>query len=164
MCDIIYAADSAIFGFPECRLGTIPGIGGTQRLSRIVGKGKAMEMVLTGEAIDAGEAKTLGVVCGVYKGEELVKAVSDKAESMAQWSPDVLRRGKSAVGRGRLLAFYFGFERYGEFDELETEWSVNVVSAFLIFTADYVGLDEGLKFERNLYYETFDTVSVYTFL
>jgi enoyl-CoA hydratase len=57
MCDIVLAADSAKFGLPEIRLGIMPGMGGTQRIARIVGKAKAMEMCLTGRMMDAAEAK-----------------------------------------------------------------------------------------------------------
>ena len=72
MCDLIYAAESALFGQPEIKLGVIPGIGGTQRLTRLVGRGKAMDLILTGRMMDALEAERAGLVARVMPDESLL--------------------------------------------------------------------------------------------
>ncbi|MCF8117376.1 MAG: enoyl-CoA hydratase/isomerase family protein, partial [Desulfarculaceae bacterium] len=78
-CDFIYAADNAKFGQPEINLGIIPGFGGTQRLSRLVGKNWAMELCLSGSLISAAEAKEIGLVNRVFAGEELMAAAMKTA-------------------------------------------------------------------------------------
>ena len=80
MCDIILAADNAKFGQPEVRLGVMPGAGGTQRLTRAIGKSKTMELCLTGRLMDAGEAERFGLVSRVVKAEDLM----DEARSLAR--------------------------------------------------------------------------------
>jgi enoyl-CoA hydratase len=95
--DLIVAGESARFGQPEINLGVIPGAGGTQRLTRAIGKGPAMEMVLTGEPIDAHEALRLGLVSRVVPDELVVEDALTLAASIATKSPLALRLAKEAV-------------------------------------------------------------------
>src|SRR6201992_4037926 len=83
MCDFILAADSAKFSQPEITIGTIPGAGGTQRLTRAVGKSKAMELCLTGRMMDAAEAESAGLVARVVPAAELLTAAIATAETIA---------------------------------------------------------------------------------
>lgn len=95
--DLIIAAESARFGQPEINLGVIPGAGGTQRLTRAVGKSIAMEMILTGEPIDAREAHRLGLVARVVPNELLVEDALALAATIATKSPVAVRVAKEAV-------------------------------------------------------------------
>ena len=95
--DLIVAAESARFGQPEINLGVIPGAGGTQRLARAIGKSRAMEMILTGEPIDAREAHRLGLVARVVPSELLVEDALALATRIATKSPLALRLAKEAV-------------------------------------------------------------------
>jgi enoyl-CoA hydratase len=95
--DLIVAAESARFGQPEINLGVIPGAGGTQRLTRAVGKSVAMEMILTGEPIDAREAHRLGLVARVVPNELLIEDALSLAAKIAMKSPLALRLAKEAV-------------------------------------------------------------------
>lgn len=97
MCDFVLAADNAQFGQPEIRLGLIPGSGGTQRLVRAVGKAKAMEMVLTGRAIDANEAERAGLVARVLPLAELLPEALKTAERIASFSAPIVELARSAV-------------------------------------------------------------------
>ena len=83
MCDFIIAADNAKFGQPEIKLGVIPGIGGTQRLTRAVGKAKAMDMNLTGRMMDAAEAERSGLVARVVPAANLMDEAMKAAETIA---------------------------------------------------------------------------------
>jgi enoyl-CoA hydratase len=95
--DMIVAGESARFGQPEINLGVIPGAGGTQRLTRAIGKSRAMEMILTGEPIDAREALRLGLVSRVVPDELLVEDALSLAATIATKSPLALRLAKEAV-------------------------------------------------------------------
>lgn len=97
MCDIMYASDRAKFGQPEITLGTIPGCGGTQRLTRAVGKSRAMDLVLTGDMIDADEALRTGLVARVFPHEELVSETMKAAKKIASFSKPIASMCKEAV-------------------------------------------------------------------
>ncbi len=96
-CDIRIASDKSRFGQPEINLGIIPGGGGTQRLTRLVGEGKAMQMILTGEMIDAQEAYRIGLVNDVYPADQLESKTMELADKIAQKSPVALAMAKTAV-------------------------------------------------------------------
>jgi len=96
-CDIIIASETARFGQPEVNLGIIPGSGGTQRLARTVGKYRAMEMVLTGDFINAAEAHTLGLVAKVVPVEFLIEEAKGIAKKIAAKPPLAVKSAKEAV-------------------------------------------------------------------
>jgi enoyl-CoA hydratase len=99
MCDIIIAADNARFGQPEIKLGVIPGIGGSQRLTRAIGKAKAMEMILTGRMMDAGEAERAGLVARIVPAADLLAEAMKTAETIASMSLPSVVLAKEAVNR-----------------------------------------------------------------
>jgi enoyl-CoA hydratase len=96
-CHLRVASDRAKFGQPEVNLGAIPGYGGTQRLARLVGRGKALELILTGELIDAAEALRIGLVNRVVPHAELHAAVTAMAKTIAGKGPDAVRLSIQAV-------------------------------------------------------------------
>jgi enoyl-CoA hydratase len=99
MCDFIIAADNAKFGQPEIKLGVMPGIGGTQRLTRFVGKSKAMEMCLTGRMMDAAEAERAGLVSRVVPLADLANEAMKAAETIAEMSAPIAMMTKEAINR-----------------------------------------------------------------
>ncbi len=123
LCDMIIAGENAKFGQPEILLGTIPGIGGTQRLTRAIGKSKALEMILTGNQIDAKAAEVAGLVSRVVPEDKLIDSAMETATKIASFSKPVVALAKECVNRA--------FES---------------------------SLEEGLLFERRIFYSTFALV------
>lgn len=99
-CDFIYAADTARFGQPEINLGIIPCVGGTQRLARLVGKGLAKELCLTGRLIDAAEAKAVGLAARIFPPEALLPETLKTARALAEKGRVALRAVKQVINRG----------------------------------------------------------------
>lgn len=99
MCDILIAADTAKFGQPEIKLGVLPGMGGSQRLTRAIGKAKAMDLILTGRTIDAAEAERAGLVSRVVPADTLIDESLAVAETIAGMSLSAARMAKEAVNR-----------------------------------------------------------------
>jgi enoyl-CoA hydratase len=113
LCDILIAADTAVFGQPEIKLGVIPGIGGSQRLTRAIGKAKAMDLCLTGRTMDAVEAERAGLVSRIVPVDELLGEALAVAETVAGMSLPTAMMAKEAVGRAfeTTLAEGVRFER-----------------------------------------------------
>ena len=99
MCDVILAADTAKFGQPEIKLGVIPGIGGTQRLARAIGKAKAMELCLTGRMMGAEEAERSGLVARIVPAADLLDDALKTAATIASMSRPVAMMTKEAIDR-----------------------------------------------------------------
>ncbi len=132
-CDFRIAADTARFGQPEVNLGLIPGAGGTQRLTRLVGKARAMEINMLGEHFDAREAYRLGLVNRVVPAQDLDKAVDEFAQKLAAKSPVILGIIKLAMNRGSEMALddalYYEAECFGS--ALASEDSREGLQAFV---------------------------------
>ncbi len=99
MCDFILAADTAKFGQPEIKLGILPGAGGTQRLTRLIGKSKAMEMCLTGRLMDAKEAERAGLVSRIVPAADLIPEALKTAQTIASMSLPAVMMAKECVDR-----------------------------------------------------------------
>ncbi|MBM4449638.1 MAG: hypothetical protein FJ022_02340, partial [Chloroflexi bacterium] len=107
-CDIRVAVEGAEFGLSQIASGFMPCDGGTQRLPRLVGRGKAMEMLLTGQTVDAAEAYRIGLVSKVVRREELMPTALDVAQSLASRAPLAVKYGKEAVLKGMDLTLEQG--------------------------------------------------------
>ena len=99
-CDIRVVSETSCFGLPQIKSGFIPSDGGTQRLARLIGKGKALEMILSGERIDAQEAYRIGLANKVISKEELMRVTVDMAKEMAVKGPNALRYAKESIYKG----------------------------------------------------------------
>ena len=132
-CDLIIAADNAKFGQPEIKLGVIPGIGGTQRLTRAVGKAKAMDLILTGRMMDAAEAERAGLVARIVPLAQLMDEAMKVAETIAAMSLPSVLAAKEAINRAfeTSLAEGVRFERRIFHSLFATEDQKEGMSAFI---------------------------------
>jgi enoyl-CoA hydratase/carnithine racemase len=133
LCDMIVASETAELGQPEILLGIIPGGGGTQRLARVIGKQRAMEMVLTGRRIPADEAYRIGLVNQVTKRREWFEKAVELAQVVAARPPIAVRLGKQAVLAAEEMALAAGLEHERRLYELAmaTEDRIEGMSAFI---------------------------------
>ena len=113
MCDVILAGRSAKFGQPEVKIGCIPGIGGTQRLTRLVGRARAMDMILTGRMVDADEALSMGLVSRVVEDDALMATASEVASTIAEYPKDIMMMARACVNEAEEVGLHSGlrFER-----------------------------------------------------
>jgi len=132
MCDFIIAADTAKFGQPEINLGVLPGAGGTQRLTRFVGKSKAMEMILTGRMMGAEEAERSGLVSRIVPADQLLETAIKTANEIAEMSLPAVLMAKEAVNRAyeTTLAEGIRFERRSFHAAFATEDHSEGMAAF----------------------------------
>ncbi|TDB70718.1 enoyl-CoA hydratase-related protein [Micromonospora sp. KC721] len=133
MCDLIFAADTARFGQPEIKLGVIPGIGGTQRLTRLIGRSKAMDLILTGRLMDAEEAERAGLVARVFPAERLLPETAAVAETIAGYGKPAVMTAREAVDRAQEVGLREGllFERRAFHALFATEDQAEGMRAFL---------------------------------
>lgn len=133
MCDFIVAGDDARFGQPEIKLGVLPGLGGTQRLARLVGRGLAMDMVLTGRTLDAAEAHAAGLAARVVPAAETLRTALEAAQTIADYSPPAVLLAKEAVRRAEETGLAEGlrFERRSFQAAFATEGQKEGMAAFL---------------------------------
>jgi enoyl-CoA hydratase len=113
MCDMIFAADTAKFGQPEIKLGVIPGMGGSQRLTKLIGRAKAMDMILTGRMMGAEEAERSGLVARVIPADRLIEESLAAAQTIASYGKPAVMVAREAVDRAEEMSLREGilFER-----------------------------------------------------
>ena len=133
MCDTIYAAESARFGQPEITLGIIPGMGGSQRLTKLIGKSKAMDLILTGRMIDAAEAERCGLAARVFPDDELLDQTLAAATTIAGFGKLATMAAREAVDRALELPLAEGvrFERRAFHALFATDDQSEGMAAFL---------------------------------
>lgn len=133
ICDVLIAADTAKFGQPEIKLGVLPGMGGSQRLTRAIGKAKAMDLILTGRTIDAAEAERSGLVSRVVPAATLLDEAAAVATTIAQMSRSAARMAKEAVNRAfeSTLAEGLLYERRLFHSAFATEDQTEGMAAFI---------------------------------
>lgn len=133
MCDFVIAGDDARFGQPEIKLGVMPGMGGTQRLPRLVGRALAIDMVLTGRMIDAAEAKQAGLVARVVPAADTLAEAIKAAETIAEHNLPAVILAKEAVHRAEEIGLAEGlrFERRQFHSTFATEGQSEGMAAFL---------------------------------
>ncbi len=127
MCDVIVASNTARFGQPEVKIGCIPGIGGTQRLTKLIGRARAMDMILTGRMIGAEEALQMGLISRVAPADELAQTAQDIATTIASYSKDIVMMARTCVQQADETSLTSGikFERqmyhalYGSYAQQE---------------------------------------------
>jgi enoyl-CoA hydratase len=152
ICDMVVAADDATFGQPEIRLGVMPGAGGTQRLTRAIGKAKAMELILTGRSIGAIEAEALGLVTTVVPAETTVDAALQLAARIAALPPLGVRAAVAAVRDAdeRTLGEGLAREREAFFRLFDTHDQAEGMAAFIEKRAPvWTGRRRATEEERN---------------
>ncbi len=113
-CDIRYAAKGALLGFPEVKLGLIPGFGGTQRLTREIGKSMALEMILSGETVDSDRALQMGLVNGIFPSESLMPHALDVASKILAAAPLARRRARNLIKNGLDMSLAVALEEEAE--------------------------------------------------
>jgi enoyl-CoA hydratase len=133
MCDIVIASETARFALPEITLGIMPGAGGTQRLPRLIGKAKAMEMILTGRMMDASEAERAGLVSRVVAAEKLLEEALAAAAKIASYSQIIVMMAKESVNRSQETTLAEGarFERRLFLSMFATEDQKEGMQAFI---------------------------------
>ena len=133
MCDVIYASDNAKFGQPEIKLGLIPGMGGTQRLTRLIGRSKAMDMILTGRMLNAIDAERAGLVAQVFADDELQTQSVTNAQTIAGYGKTAARAAIEAINTAEECGMSAGlqFERRSYHALWATEDAQEGMNAFL---------------------------------